>query len=260
MKHLELTGELQESASFYAAGAMPEDERRRYERHLSEDGCDICRSEVLAFQSAIHSLALNLPEQNPAPVAKMRLMAQAELSASRSGLESRRQRRGTEWLAWLISAASTAALIAIVVVNSNLRQSVNSLTSRVAELESQMLGQRTTLALFTSPQVRVIDLAGQGTTPGAAARVFWNVREKRLLFYVSDLPPVSNDRTYQLWFVPKNGQPVSASVFNTSSDGSAMADIPVPANLGDLKATAVTTEPAGGVPQPTGSFVLLGSI
>src|SRR5262249_33806873 len=164
--------------SIYAAGAMPEDERKRYVRHLEEDGCEVCRSEVLAFQSAIQSLALNLPEQDPSPTVKMRLMAQAELSASRRGLESARP-RGTPWLAWLIAAASTTALIAILVVNSSLRQSVNSLTSRVAELESQMLGQRTRLAVLTSPQFRVIDLAGQGTTPGAAARVFWNEREKR---------------------------------------------------------------------------------
>jgi anti-sigma-K factor RskA len=260
MKHLQLTEELQESASFYAAGAMSEEERKRYARHLEEDGCDVCRTEVQALQAAIHSLALALPEQSPAPTAKMRLMAQAELSVSRRGLESPRPSRGTEWLAWLISAAATTALIAIVAVNSNLRKSVNLLTARVAQLESQMVGQRTTLAALTSPRFRVIDLAGQGTTPGAAARIFWNEREKRSLFYVSALPPASQQRTYQLWFVPKKGAPISASVFNTNSDGSAMTEIEVPGNIGDLKATAVTTEPAGGVPQPTGSFVLLGSL
>jgi hypothetical protein len=39
-----------------------------------------------------------------------------------------------------------------------------------------------------------------------------------------------------------------------------MFEIPVPANIGELKAAAVTTEPAGGLPQPSGSFVLLGAL
>jgi anti-sigma-K factor RskA len=257
MKHLQLTEELQEAASLYAAGAMSESERKAFSFHMEVDGCEICRTEVLDLQGAMHSFAMDLPERSPSPSIKMRLMAQAELSASTSGLQKRPPRRGNEWAAWLISAAATAALIAVLVMNSGLRKNVELLSARVAELETQMTGQRATLAALTSPRVRVLTLAGQGATAQAGGRVFWKESEHRWLFFVSALPPAPKDRTYQLWFVPKNGAPISASVFNTNPDGSVTLEIPVPENIGELKATAVTTEPAGGLPQPTCSFVLL---
>lgn len=260
MKHLQLTEELQEAASLYAAGAMSEVERKAYANHMEADDCEICRAEVLELQAVMHSFAMELPERTPSPNVKMRLMAQAELSNSMRGLQNRPQRQGYEWAAWLISATATAALIAVLMLNSGLRKNVASLSARVAELESQMMGQRTTLAVMTSPQVRVVNLSGQGAASQAGGRVFWKERERLWLFYVSGLPPAPKDRTYQLWFVPKNGLPVSASVFNTNPDGSATIEIPVPADVGELKATAVTTEPAGGLPQPSGSYVLLATL
>lgn len=257
MKHLQLTGELQEAASLYAAGAMSEAERKAYAHHLEADDCEVCRAEVLEFQAAVHSFAMELPERRPSPNVKMRLMAQAELSNSTRGFQNLPKRRGYEWAAWLISATATAALIAVLMLNSSLRKNDESLSARVAELETQMTGQSTTLAALTSPRVRVVNLAGQGAASQAGGRVFWNERERLWLFYVSGLPPAPKDRTYQLWFVPKNGVPVSASVFNTNPDGSATLEIPVPIDIGELKATAVTTEPAGGLPQPSGAYVLL---
>ncbi len=64
----------------------------------------------------------------------------------------------------------------------------------------------------------------------------------------------------QLWFVPVSGNPVSAVVFNTATDGSAEKEIDVPEAVVALKAAAVTTEPAGGLPQPSGPFALLGAL
>jgi anti-sigma-K factor RskA len=260
MKHLQLTEDLQEKASLYAAGAMSESERKEYAIHLEADGCELCRSEVLELQSVMHAFAMDLPGSDPSPNVKMRLMAQAELSVSMRGLQNRAPGRKFEWVAWLISATATAALVAALIVNSNLRDEVFTLSSRLAKLETQVGEQRTTLTALTSPQVRVVDLAGQGTTPQAKARIFWIESEHRLLFFVSELPQAPNNQTYQLWFVPKVGVPVSASVFNTNPDWSATFEVPVPGDIGELKAAAVTTEPAGGLPQPSGSFVLLGAL
>ena len=246
MKHLQLTDELLDAASMYASGAMPESERKMYVQHLEAEGCELCRAEVLELQSAMNALALDLPESQPSPAAKMRLMAQAELSASMRGIQNRVPPRRFEWLAWLISAAATAALVLVMFSNSNLRNQVVALSARNSELGSQKL--------------RVVNLSGQGVTPQAGARVFWDPDNRRWLFFVSNLQPVSRDKTYQLWFVPKTGNPVSAGIFNTNADGSATLEVSVPPGIGELKAAAVTTEPAGGLPQPSGSFVLLGEL
>ena len=110
-----------------------------------------------------------------------------------------------------------------------------------------------------STDVQITNLAGQGTTPEAKARLFWDQQRRHWSVYVNNLPPAPANRSYQLWFVPKAGNPVSAGVFNTEANGSAVVEADVPAGL-DLMAAAVTTEPAGGLPQPTGPFALLGAL
>ena len=50
MRHDQLTDDLQEQASLYAAGAMTEGERKEFARHLEEDQCPVCLSEVSELQ------------------------------------------------------------------------------------------------------------------------------------------------------------------------------------------------------------------
>src|SRR5439155_27376699 len=65
MKHTELTEELQERASLYAAGAMTDSEKLEYLRHLEDDQCAVCRAEVDELQSAISLLAFTVPAASP---------------------------------------------------------------------------------------------------------------------------------------------------------------------------------------------------
>jgi len=135
-----------------------------------------------------------------------------------------------------------------------------SMNTRILDLEAQLGQERLMLATLTSSDVRVVDLAGQGATPQAGARIFLDQSARKLYVYVRRLPPAPSGRTYQLWFVPKAGNPVSATVFNTSQQGSSLSEVAVPQDVGDLSAAAVTTEPAGGLPQPSGPYALLGKL
>ena len=241
MRHQQLTDELQERASLYAAGALDEREREEFSRHLEEDDCAVCRAEVLESETAAQSLAIMLPMQTPSDSVKRRLLARAEaasFSARRRSSEER-TRPVIAWSGWLAAAAALLLVAFFFNQNSRLREDMASLTSS-----------------------RVVNLAGQGTTPQASARIFWNEADRQWRVFVEDLPPVPSDRAYQLWFVPPAGaDPVSARVFNTSADGSAEFEIPVPAGITTLMAAAVTVEPSGGSPQPTsGGFALLGAI
>ncbi|PYS41945.1 MAG: hypothetical protein DMG14_05560 [Acidobacteria bacterium] len=259
MKHTQLTDDLQERASLYAAGAMTDRERLEYARHLEEDQCAVCRAEVNELQSAISLLALTVPSSSPAPSVKARLMEQARNAAA----VTHPPQPAFRWLQWLTAAVAVAAIAVVFVItrtNTALRHQTDELRSRIAQLEVQLAEQRNNLAMLTSAGVQVVDLAGQGTNVQASGRIFWNQQQKRWVLYIRDLPPVSADKTYQLWFVPKSGNPVSAKVFNTESDGSAAVEVAVPDEVTDLKAAAVTTEPAPGLPQPSGPFALLGAM
>lgn len=259
MKHLQLTDELQERASIYAAGAMPEDERREYARHLEEDGCAVCRQEVRELQSTASLLGLSLPLEAPSANVKARLMAQAETQSPQSSS----RRSSARLIAWAAGLAAVAASVFLVIAmrdNASLRRVAESMNERILQLESQLGQQRLMLATLTSSDVRVVDLAGQGGTPQAGARIFWDQPARRWYVYVRRLPSAPSGRTYQLWFVPRDGKPVSAGVFNTDADGSSRTEIPVPEDVGVLSAAAVTTEPAGGLPQPSGAYALLGKL
>lgn len=238
VKHTELTDDLQERASLYAAGAMTGSERLEYARHLEEDRCAVCNAEVKELQSAVSLLAFAIPESSPSPRVKERLMEQAR--SARPVVEW--PRAGIPWLQWASAAVAVASLaVAFTVSRTN---------NELRRLNSEL----------TSASVRVVDLAGQGTNAQATGRIFWNWQQRRWLFYVRGLPPAPADRDYQLWFVPASGNPVSAKVFNTRPDGSYEIEIPIPDDVPGLKAAAVTTEPAGGQPQPSGPFALLGSL
>jgi anti-sigma-K factor RskA len=261
MKHERLTDDLRDTAMLYAAGALERTEREAFVRHLEEDRCLICIAEVKDFEAAAQSMAIALPEKTPSENVRKRLLAQAEAVSSRARqVEPPRQRSSIfAWTGWLAAASTAVATVLVITSNTSLRDQVTSLNSRVVELEGQMSQQRLQLVSLTSPDVRVINLAGQGDTPGARGRIFWNEAERTWRFNIRGLAPTTSDRSYQLWFVPTTGNPVSASVFNTNPDGSIEIDIPVPPDVVMLKAAAVTTEPAGGSPQPTSGFALLGA-
>ncbi len=262
MRHEQLTDDLQEQASLYAAGAMAESQRREYARHLEEDQCAVCLSEVNELQTAVSMLAFSTPSRSPSPTVRERLREQARSVNSVSSIRSRSPLRRF-WVDLIAGAAAVGALVfalAVTRANTELRRLADSLNSRIAQLEIQLSQSRTSLISLTSPEVRIVDLRGQRGNDRARGRIFWDQSKRKWFFYVRDLPQLPADKSYQLWFVPASGNPISAVVFNTESDGSTERQIDVPEAVVILKAAAVTTEPAGGMPQPTGQFALLGAL
>ena len=79
-----------------------------------------------------------------------------------------------------------------------------------------------------------------------------------MVFTATDLPPLPPGRVYQVWVVTAEA-PVSAGLLAREPAGRATAVFRTPSDIGTPVAAAVTLEPEGGVPAPTGDRYLIGT-
>ena len=78
------------------------------------------------------------------------------------------------------------------------------------------------------------------------------------VFVAAGLPEAPAGKAYQLWAIAGNNAPVSAGVFSVDASGTGSLSVrPLP-GVTTVDAFAVTLEPAGGLPAPSGEMYLLG--
>ena len=86
-------------------------------------------------------------------------------------------------------------------------------------------------------------------------------RNRGLVVAANQLPALPADKVYQLWVVPGDqSAPISAGLLAPDASGQATLFFPMPANVPVVAALAVTVEPAGGRPAPTGDKALVGVV
>jgi anti-sigma-K factor RskA len=141
----------------------------------------------------------------------------------------------------------------------NLARERNSLSDERDSLSEELAAWKRQVDDIVSPRTRVIAMVGD-ETPQANAKVVWDMKAQQWAVYIFDLPAPPSDKDYQLWYVTKNAK-INAAVFRTDSQGRTFLKLTLPPDaLAGLAATAVTLEPRGGSPQPTGKFYLKASI
>jgi anti-sigma-K factor RskA len=139
------------------------------------------------------------------------------------------------------------------------QQDLVSLRRALSDAQVQTQNLRLEAAVFMAPDVNRVDLAGQApVAPAASARAFWS-RSRGVVFAANNLPALPAGKTYQLWFVPGNAAPVSAGLLKPDATGTATVHFVTPPTTPEkIAAMAVTIEPEGGVPAPTGDKYLVG--
>ncbi|HEX2204357.1 MAG TPA: anti-sigma factor, partial [Longimicrobium sp.] len=177
---------------------------------------------------------------------------------------ARRTRTRAGGVGWMAAAASLALLIATGAYAWSLRGRYDALAERVTALERervallQTLGERDQrLAAVSDPGVQVIDLASNDAR-APSGRMFWNVATHRWTFFAHNLPALKPGRDYQLWLVTPEG-PVGAGTFKSDRGGHAMVEATYPLPPERLRAIAVTEEPEGGLPKPSGTPLIVGT-
>ena len=181
-----------------------------------------------------------------------------------------------------IAAAVVLAIYGAIVTSrwSNLQSAYDARTNQLAYLQnrfttreheaqvaeqridalSKVLSERIRLEdVLDAPDLEVTRLAPLPPAPGAHAVVVLSKSSGDAVLRASGLEAPPAGKTYEFWWITKQKGPVPAGTFTTESGNEVIAKVDPPPPGDRVMATAVTLEPAGGVPKPTGAMYLKGS-
>lgn len=264
--------DLKGSAGAYVLGSLDADERAVFEAHLTT--CSECAAEVRALRRVTDALAQAVPARTPRPELRQRVLEAQVLSPGEAGMLPSAHRPpvapGSFARSWLPIAALLALTLGIGAYAARLQTRVRDLEVRldqalvqaaaadrvVAESSRVAAELQSAMSVLAAPDLARFDLAGQPAAPQAGGRALWS-RARGMVFMASNLPPLPAGRVYQVWVVTPQA-PVSAGILAPDASGEAMVYFNTPPDIPTPTAIAVTLEPAGGVPAPTGAFYLIG--
>lgn len=258
----------------YALGALDGEDLRDLTAHLAA-GCESCARVLAGWRVEVEALAAAVEPVAPLPATRQRLLDAIAIPAGARVAEFRApasapRARNSNW-GWLAAAAAAAFAIWAGVSRQSLREELiavgrerDASVVRAEQAGAELAATREELTrlaresgVLASPGLQTTVLAGLGSIPQAAGQALVNPETRTAVFHAFRLPPVPAGRSYQLWFIA-SGKPVSAGVFEADADGHGSLLVENVAPIGEIQAWAVTVEPAGGVPQPTGEMVLKG--
>ncbi|MER7565825.1 anti-sigma factor [Streptomyces sp. NPDC097941] len=225
----------------YVLHALPPNEAAAFDRHL--DGCHACRLEVAELAEAAARLAPSPAEDAVVPADLFgrvlddigRTPQEHELTGRPPG---RRKRRLTSWAL----AASLAAAAAFGGIAAWQAVRADDARNQATALQH---GSNALTSVLTAPDAT---LHTAKLADGGSATVIVSRATDRAAFVAADLPALSDDKVYELWYAAPSGDLRPAGLLPGTGDRSArVLDRP----LGRTVAVGITVEPAGGSHRPT---------
>jgi anti-sigma-K factor RskA len=253
----------EEDFDLYALGALDGAEKQALESHVAF--CLGCAQKLADARGRIAILALAAPPANAPAAVKEHLLQQ--IRAAREGrgaapaeMKPQPARRTilSPWTAILLPIAAVLAIAAFLLWNANRRldSQLAALRASVQQEQQQLQDARDIAGLITAQDTITVQLAPPAM-PHGTAHVMYNAK-MGMLMYEGQISPAPAAKSYQLWLVPTSGNPISCGVFNPVGGQPDHWMMKLPKGI-QLKAFAVTLEPSGGMPQPTGPKVLVGA-
>ena len=258
-----------------ALDVLEGEDRAALDAHLAE--CPSCREAYADEQRTVAALAHAPAQVAPRPELKARVMAGAtgrghvvDFPAPTSVPQPAAAR--SSFAPWLVAAAAAVLAVASSVGLMRARAEIERLRGEIVAVESrladadrrtveataQVREQRQALDVLASADLVRTTLEGVPPTATARAQALFSPSSGRLLLSATGLAAPPPGRVYQLWAIVGT-TPVSAGVFTPGDDGVSRVSTTVAFN-GPPAALAVTLEPEGGVPAPTGPKVLVGAV
>lgn len=206
-------------------------------------------------------------------------LRQRVLAAARAEAEAEQARRGrSRWRAVGTLAATLAlALAGLLARESGLRrrdlaqldglaQANAELTARLDTQERTLVGLRESL----DAQARALRILGGPRTLsaslapkegfGGGGRVHVDAETGEGAVVLAGVEPLPPDKVYELWVLRGDNPPEPAGLLAGAGRAVYVTQLAKLDRPGDVKAFAVSIEPAGGSKSPTGPIVLVGPV
>jgi anti-sigma-K factor RskA len=253
-----------EDLALYALGDLVGADRQELEEHLAS--CAACRRELQGLRADMSLLALSSAGPKPPERAKERLMRAVAAEPRGRGRETvaapvESTRHGFGW-GWIPALAALALLLVAAGLwrnNTRLKDQLAELRNRNQDQAVQLEQARDNLRLLTSPDAVHVSLNPQKMPKQPSGTAIFSRSQKRMLFMASNMAPPPPGKAYELWIIPKSGDPVPAGVFKPDEHGNAvMMDHPMPPGV-EAKAFAVTMEKEEGADKPTMPILIVGA-
>ncbi len=144
--------------------------------------------------------------------------------------------------------------------NRELQDALNLREATVEQLRTVAAANQKAADVLQARDLQLVSLGKQDPQPSARGRIIWDRDHNEWHIQVFDMKPPPAGRTFELWFITPDQKKHPAGTFDVDEKGNGRHYVKVPENLGPIALAAITDEPMGGVPQPTGSIHLVGAI
>ncbi|MFJ7084451.1 anti-sigma factor domain-containing protein [Streptomyces griseus] len=243
------TAELHTLTGAYALHALPDSERREFERHLTD--CEACAQEVRELSATAARLGLAVAETPPRDLRARVLREITTVRQETPATHGRRERTGgggraKRWYAYALAAcvAAAAAFGGVAVWQNRLAQDARQEANQ-AQRQNEQLAQ-----VLSAPDAKT---SSGELTGGARGTVVVSQSRNRAVFLASGMERPPSGKVYQLWFNDEGTMRSAGLMDPAASDDAVLLDGPVDRASG----MGITVEPAGGSAEPTSSPVAL---
>ena len=166
----------------------------------------------------------------------------------------------TAWIPWALAAALALVAVTMGVRMISLNREVANQSRQIAGFAATESRAQQVLDVLTARESQHIVLTASKAAPVPTARAVYLPSRGGLIFQASNMGPLPENKTYELWVIPANGSaPIPAGLFRPDASGSASIVLPpLPSGVA-AKALGVTIERAEGSSTPTAPIILAGA-
>jgi anti-sigma-K factor RskA len=227
--------ELRDDYATYALGVLDGPELDELREHLARR-CETCTAGVLNAEGMIASMATAVRQVEPPKRLRSRVIAMVKQDVRATRLN------------WILGAAAVLSVIFSVHIwmrHSEMHEEFLRQDAKWQQQNAELARLNETLAILQDPVAKEVTFG-----KGARGRVVISPNHG-VAFSGQGMAALAPGKTYEMWILPKMGNPVPAGIFAPAADGSAVHLRPGRVDLASTKAVAVSIENTGGVDVPT---------